>query len=75
MVGTSHDYNVFGDEEPTETHHKDCENEPESYPTGDSTETGVIDAPQHAVDEDEKFDRSCSCLDSIMGRAGEQGEA
>lgn len=67
MRGSGHDWDVFGEESPTEIHHKDCRDTPESYHTGDANATGVIDAPEYAVDEDEKFDRSCECLDPLLG--------
>ncbi|GGO03755.1 hypothetical protein [Haloarcula pellucida] len=64
---SDHEWDVFADESPTEIHHEDCQQTPASYPTGDANETGVINAPQHAVDDDERFDRSCECLDPLLG--------
>jgi hypothetical protein len=63
---TSYDLDVFGDESPTEMHHKDCPDTPDSYPTGDANAVAVQHPEQYAQ-EGETFDRSCSCLDPLLG--------
>jgi len=65
-MSRTHDWEIFADESPTEIHHQDCRDTLDSYPTGDATEAAVIDAEEHAK-EGETFDRSCSCLDPILG--------
>lgn len=61
----NHDWDVFADESPTQIHHKDCRDTPESYPTGDATAEAVID-PEPYAKEGESFDTSCSCLDPLL---------
>lgn len=59
-------WDVYADEEPAEIHHKDCEDTPESCPTGDATAEVVHDPDSYAKDG-ETFDVSCSCLDPELG--------
>lgn len=65
-MSRSHNWDVYADEAPTEIHHEDCGETPESFPTGDATAAAVADIEQYA-DGEEEFDRSCDCLDSVMG--------
>lgn len=70
-----HDYMVYSDESPTEIHHESCDDGPESYPTGDSTDAFVLSPHDYPVGDDEEFDRSCGCLDSLLGSdRHEEGE-
>lgn len=65
-MALTHDWDVFADESPTEIHHKDCPNTPDSYPTGDANAVAVRNPDEYAQDGEE-FDRSCSCLDPLLG--------
>jgi hypothetical protein len=58
---------IYANESPTEIHHEDCTDTPDSWHTGDATEGFVLDPGAHA-DGAEEFDRSCSCLDPVLGR-------
>lgn len=68
MFGTSdeREWDVYNDEEPTEIHHKDCDETPESWPTGDANRN-VVENPDQYAQEGETFDTSCSCLDPVLG--------
>lgn len=74
-MARNHDWDVFADESPTQIHHKDCRDTPESYPTGDANATAVHN-PDRYAQEGETFDRSCSCLDPLLGedRNTEEGD-
>lgn len=65
-MGRYYDWDIFADESPTEIHHKDCRQTPDSYPTGDAKDVAV-ERPEQYAREGESFDRSCSCLDPLLG--------
>lgn len=65
-MSRKHQWDIFSREEPTEIHHKSCEETPESYPTGDATE-GVVLEPEAYAREGEEFDTSCECLSPVLG--------
>jgi hypothetical protein len=65
-MARGYDWDVYGDESPTEIHHQDCRSTPDSYPTGDAKATAVTNPEPHAADGEE-FDRSCSRLDPLLG--------
>ena len=67
MTYTSgHDWDIYADEAPTQIHHKDCRQTPESCATGDAKAVVVTD-PEHYAQEGETFDTSCTCLDPLLG--------
>jgi hypothetical protein len=59
-------WDIFASESPTEIHHKNCSDTPESHHTGDATENVILEPRIHAKEEEE-FDLSCNCLDPILG--------
>jgi len=63
---SSHAWDVFGNESPTELHHKDCDRTPDSHPTGDAKAVAV-EHPEQYAEEGETFDTSCQCLDPLLG--------
>lgn len=60
-MGRSHDWRLFENEETTEIHHKDCPECEDRIHTGDASAVGVESAP------DDEFDKSCKCLDPLLG--------
>lgn len=62
-----HQYEIYADETPTEVHAEDCEDTPESWPTGDANER-FIQSPDGWMDDDERLCRCCPCLDDILER-------
>lgn len=62
-----HPIDVYSDETPTELHHQDCDDTPDSYPSGDATWDVARDPDHYAVDG-ETMDVSCECLDDGLGR-------
>lgn len=59
------DWDIFGNETPTEIHHKDCENAPDSHPTGGAAAALVLAF--------EDVDRSCSCLTPLFDSDRDDG--
>lgn len=69
----THPYDIYADESPTEVHTQDCDDTPESYPTGD-VNAEVVHDPERFAAEGEEIDVSCSCLDDVLGRDRAGGE-
>lgn len=61
-----YDWDVYGEESPTQIHHQDCQDTPDSYRTGDANAVAVRDPDTYAEDG-ETFDVSCTCLDPLLG--------
>lgn len=60
------EFDIYADEYPTQIHHQECDETPESTSTGDAT-AAVVHDPEYYAQEGETFDVSCSCLDPILG--------